>query len=448
VPKAPFSQAAIPSFDAAPSTILIAGPVEFFVEEAAAQATERLSADGTEVLKFSDEAPAEAISDALLNRSLFSPRRLVVFDVSRLLGSDSPASLLEEALEAWARGNSAAKREAFRKTHALLSALDLGPGDPDEVAQAAAKKVRRRDDASTLAEILRELPEEKGGPAVLREALRLTIGRPNEGTVALLTAVAPPTGVDLVAEIARTGLVLTAGTGEKAGEELARFANARAKEREVTLDPEAVARLLSRTDGKAQAFASELSKLLDWAGPGGRVRAADVVATVEDEASEDLYPFYDALGRRDAADALARLSRLFSGRVVRAADREIDTDDYWPVYFFGMLTGEIRRMLLVRACLERAGGFDASMSYRTFEARLLPALSEPVTAFGRSPFATAQGSVSGYAWYKAAQRASRYRVAELARALSRAAEVDVSLKSSTPPLDALTAYVARLVAGN
>jgi hypothetical protein len=44
------------------------------------------------VLRFEDDASSEAVSDALLNRSLFSPRRLVELDISRLLGTESPGS--------------------------------------------------------------------------------------------------------------------------------------------------------------------------------------------------------------------------------------------------------------------------------------------------------------------------------------------------------------------
>ena len=171
------------------------------------------------------------------------------------------------------------------------------------------------------------------------------------------------------------------------------------------------------------------------AGPGGRVTAADVRTNVEDAASEDVYPFFDAIGRRDAADALARLARLFSDRPVRAGDREVDTDEYWPMIFLGMVTGEIRRMLLIRAELSGPGApaFHTGMRYPEFQARVVPRLAEPVAPFGRSPFASRPGQVSGYVWYKAAQRASRYTVAELARALARAAEVDVQLKNSIPP---------------
>src|SRR4029077_13080856 len=122
-----------------------------------------------------------------------------------------------------------------------------------------------------------------------------------------------------------------------------------AKEREVSLDGDAIQRLLIATDGQTELFAAELSKLLEWAGAGGRVKAGDVRDNVEDEASEDVYAFFETLGRREAGESLARLERLFSGRPVRAGERSIDTEEYWPVRFFGMLADEVRRMLLVRS---------------------------------------------------------------------------------------------------
>jgi DNA polymerase III delta subunit len=450
VAKSPYSAGALPAFGEAPSVVLITGDMEFFVEEAAAQAAAKLLGDDGEVLRFEEDAPAEAVSDALLNRSLFSARRVVQVDVSRLLGTDSPAKLLDQAVEAWETQTPSGKRGAFRRARALLSALDLpSTGPAEEVAAEVARRTRRKPQEETLAAILRELPEEKGGPAVVKDAIRILLERGNDGTVALLTAVSPPPGVDLLEEIARKGLVLEASVGENPAPALGRLARAAAREREVSLDSEAIPALLELTDSDPELFAVELQKLLQWAGAGGRVRAADVREHVGDESSEDLYAFYDAIGRREAGESLTRLERLFSeGRRVRAGDREVDTEEYWPVRFFGMFADEVRRMLLVRERMEESGSPpDVSMSFQTFKARVLPSLEEPVAPFGRSPFANRQGQLSPFLWFKAAGRAARYSTPELARALARAAEVDVRLKSSVPPLDALSVFVAQLIAG-
>jgi DNA polymerase III delta subunit len=453
MPKVDFSSEAIPAFAEAPSVVLVIGDVGFFVEEKAGEVLEKLGESDAEILRFDDEATADAVSDSILNRSLFSPRRVVTVDIGRLLGTDSPAVLLGKAVAAWDRGTPAGRREAFRHARAVLSALDLsGGGEPVETADAAAKKTRRKEDAAAFAGILRELPEEKGGGTGLQTAIRLLLERGNDGTIALLTATDPPAG-GLLAEIERKGLVLDASVGtdrKDPGEELLRLARARAKEREVSVDADALQRLLAQTDFEPATFVAELEKLLEIAGTGGRVAAEDVRQNVEDAASEDLYPFYDAIGRRDAADALTRLARLFSDRPVRAGERPVDTDDNsWPFVLLGMVTREVRNMLLVREALGAPGapGFDRNMPYPAFQARVLPRLAEPVPPFGRSPFAGKGGQASGYFWYKAAQRASRYTVAELARALAGAAQVDVELKNSIPPLEAFTAWIGRLLAG-
>jgi DNA polymerase III delta subunit len=331
----------------------------------------------------------------------------------------------------------------------VISALNLPAGDPAEgLAEAVARKTRRKPQQEVLAAILAELPEERGSPAILKGAIRLLLERGNDGTVALLTATAPPAGVDLLEEISSKGLVLAASVGKEAESALARLARALAREREVSLDPDAIARLLIQTNSDPRLFSAELQKLLQWAGPGGRVRSADVLENVDDDSSEDVYALYDAIGKREAGEALAHLERLFSGRAVRAGKRDVNTEEYWPVRFFGMLSEEVRRMLLIRERMEELGsGPDTSMGLNTFEARVLPRLLEPVAPFGRSPFQNKAGQVSPFLWFKAANRAARYTKPELSRALARAADVDVRLKSSVPPLDALSVYVAELIAG-
>ncbi|MDQ2969825.1 MAG: hypothetical protein M3R34_01675, partial [Acidobacteriota bacterium] len=154
MPRADFSRKAIPAFAESPSVVLVTGDVGFFVEEKAGEVLEKLGESDAEILRFDDEATADAVADSILNRSLFSPRRVVTVDIGRLLGTDSPAVLLGKAVAAWDKGTPAGRREAFRHARAVLSALDLsGGGDPAEVADAAAKKTRRKEDAAAFAGI-------------------------------------------------------------------------------------------------------------------------------------------------------------------------------------------------------------------------------------------------------------------------------------------------------
>jgi DNA polymerase III delta subunit len=444
VPVRPFSESSLPSFDRSPSVVLITGELDFFVAEAAEKAARALCRDGAERVRFDDDAPPEAVSDALLNRSLFSPQRVVELDVTRLLGTETPGSLVDAAVEAWEKGDASGRREAFRHARAFVSALGLSRAtDPTELAEEVCRKTRHKPSLASVTEILRELPEEKGSPELLLPALRTILARQNDGVVALLTATAPPKDVALLSEIAEKGLVLSADVGDLPAA-LRRYAESRAREREVALDPDAIERLRFQTDERAEVFAAELAKLLEWAGKGGRVRAADVRSNVEDEASESVFALYDAIGRRDAGEALTRLQRLFSGRVVRMGKEEIETEDYWPTRLLGFLSGELRRMLLVRFLLDDpAAGYQPGMNSGSFEARVLPRLLE---ARGKSGKPLLQGKAFGI--YKLAERAARYRTDELARSLARAAEVDVQLKNSTPPLEALSAYLGRLIAGD
>ena len=243
---------------------------------------------------------------------------------------------------------------------------------------------------------------------------------------------------------ARHRLLLEVRIGEKEIDgALGRLAMSRAKQQDVRIDPEAIARLRARTNSQPALFASELDKLLDWAGEGGQIRAADVGEQVVDESSEDVYAFFEALGRRDAGETLGRLERLFSGREIRAGKRSFELEDGFPQIFLGMLTDEIRRMLLVRSLLAEPGAPRLDSSFDRYKDRVAPYLDEPLPPFG-SPFG---GKADGYALFKAAERSSRFTVPELAKALARAADVDVKLKSSAPVLETLTAYVGGVIAG-
>jgi DNA polymerase III delta subunit len=440
-----FEESDLPAFDSSPSVILVSGQIDFFVEEAAEKVAEAFVAEGAERLRFDDEASPEAVTDALLNRSLFSPRRVVQLDATPILGTEAPGELFDAALESWRDGAPSARRDAFRRARSLLAALRLeGVTDPAATATAVARKLKKSDPDETFAELLRQLPEGKAVTSLIVPALQTILGRGNDGVIALLTAVKPPKGAALLDEFQRKGLVFEFAVDKKEiPAALRRYARARAEEREVAFDADAIESLIKQTGGRSEIFAAELAKLLAWAGKGGRIRAADVPGLIEDVSSENLYTFYDVLARRDAGAALSQLERILSGHPVVMGEKEIDTEEYWPIRFLSLLAGEVRRMLLMRERLDDpAAGYAAGITYEAFKARVLPRLLEMDRAPGRSISAG-----KPFAVYKLAERAARYRTEELVRALARAADVDVQLKNSIPPLAALSAYVGSVIAG-
>ena len=216
---------------------------------------------------------------------------------------------------------------------------------------------------------------------------------------------------------------------------LARRARKLAEEKKIAIEPGAIERLLVRTDGDPRLFASELEKILDWAGEGGKVRAADVEALVEDRRAEDVYAFFDAFGSRDRAETLRRLERVLSGKTLRTGDREIKGDEPLRA-FFGMLVAEVRRLLVVRArCDETRTKMNPGLGYPAYQSGVHPRLSGGTPLMEGNPFV----------WYKAYQRAGRFSGKELVHALRLCAEADAAMKDSASSEDTIAALVSGIV---
>ena len=192
------------------------------------------------MLRFEDDAPSEAVSDALLNRSLFSARRVVELDISRLLGTESPGRLVTKALEAWAKGGAGGSARGLQaRAGAARGARPAGgrrtrSRTPRRRRSASARRTTRRCSPRSS----RSCPRRRAG---VRRCSRPRCGccssaTENDGTVALLTAVSPPAGVDLLQEITARGLVLETSVGNEPGPALRRLAETKAKEREVAVE--------------------------------------------------------------------------------------------------------------------------------------------------------------------------------------------------------------------
>ena len=71
-------------------------------------------------------------------------------------------------------------------------------------------------------------------------------------------------------------------------------------------------------EGDGIAFFDELEKLCAWAGPGGRLRDADVATLMRPVAGADLPGYLAAIAGGDSATAARRLNRLLAAGVGRA----------------------------------------------------------------------------------------------------------------------------------
>jgi DNA polymerase III delta subunit len=420
--------------------LLLTGRHEFFLEEAAEEFRAAFCASGVEHEKISDERLSEDLAVALSNGSLFSSRRLVEADLTPVFGTASPGALWDEARAAWAKGSPSGRREAFRKARALAAALRLDLSDPEAAADAAARKARRKEGREDFAEILRELPDPQLRTASVAEAVTAHLERGDPSTFLLARALDPPRGSELLRAFEKHGAVRAVDSGpDDHSRLLAARARRLASARKIEIDPGALERLLDRTEADPRLFSGELEKLFEWAGPGGRLRAADVEAMVEDRRSEEIYGFVDALGRRDRAEILPRLARILSGRRLRARERSIESEDPLRA-FFGLLVAEVRRLLIVRArCEDSSMRIDPKLSFPAYRERVHPRLSAPP-----EPFSDTLLEGNPFLWYKVYQRAAGFSLEELEQTLVAASELDAASKESASIEDAATMLVSAL----
>ena len=208
-----------------PAAILVTGDVEFFVEEAAARTREILASTTPRSCGSRTTPRSRSVSDALLNRSLFSPQphRGARHLAAPRHGGAGPAA--DEGASRRGRRASAGRRSGRRGCSSRRSTCRSG--QPEETAEAAAREGPTQGRSGAAG---RDLQGDAGGEGgrrrrpALGPAGRCSSGTENDGTVALMTAVSPPAGVDLVREIADRGLVLETTVGDDAEPALRRLA--------------------------------------------------------------------------------------------------------------------------------------------------------------------------------------------------------------------------------
>jgi DNA polymerase III delta subunit len=89
----------------------------------------------------------------------------------------------------------------------------------------------------------------------------------------------------------------------------------RAAREKITVEPGVMESVVEACEGDPIAFFDELEKLCAWAGPGGRMRDADVATLMRPVAGADLPGYLAAIAGGDSATAARRLNRLLAAGV-------------------------------------------------------------------------------------------------------------------------------------
>lgn len=387
-----------------------------------------------------EEADLASLPLRLNTLPLFGGTKVVaVYDSKAFLSKQTAGNLTEKSLEAWQAGDQP------RAVRLLLQVVAAAGGDAAFLERAA----RGETSESEWKGILSWTPDPE------REAwLRETAGRAVADGAAvpektgsglaqiyeetLLRGISPAAALVLTAEVVdqrRTlfkrlsdlGFVIDCGVRSKrAWETQMNPEMARAKIREVvkdakkSIDPDAVTAIVDRTGASVRALQSELEKILLYIGTRPTVTTTDVMAVLSSSREANVFDLTNALGSRDAGQALDALRSLF-------AQRE-------PIpRILGTIANEIRSLLVARCVLDArfAGQIDRAMAFPAFQARMLPRLKE--ASEGDDGSAAQLAEMHPFRAFQMLRSASRFSQAELLRALEMIHETDLALKTSGHP---------------
>jgi DNA polymerase-3 subunit delta len=366
-------------------------------------------------------SPAEVAAE-VATRGLFggpeSRKVVLVSEPAFLTSKEDVADAFERAREMWAQGR---QREAARRLLALAAkagwkAEDLAPGakrGPDAGDWRAELGVTLGDDGAAFVAaaarfaLERELKVAKDDASAL-DAL-IARGLP-PGHVLVLAAGKVDGRLPLVKKLSAAGrrvgfaieregawgeervvlrpvlAALLAGTGKR-------------------VDAAAEARLAELVADDARTLASEVAKLVAFAGDRSTITAADVDAVVTRVAPDPFFALGNAVEARDLPQALAVLERSLE-------------DGASPFMVLGSLAATVRRLLVERERGRKASGDRRIPTFDAWQALVLPAIPEEEI-----------GSKKPYGFWMKYQAAQRFTRAALLRALADLADADLAMKS-------------------
>lgn len=394
------------------------------------------------------DAALGGVSDAVADAAtiaLFTAHRLVTLEADELLrgrrlSADELDALLDEARDA---DELRAKQRLARKARGLLATAGIAPSDdPADAARRLAGRVKRGERSGELQELLEIAGPGDDVDAAAADPLLDYLGKATPGdNVLVVFAVAPDRehgAVEALRRVARTADLSVPDDAARRSR-LASLGLERSLERRVPVDPEVFEILTDRGRLAARPFLSELDRLIDTAS-GPRVTAEMAARLVADERKEYGSDFVEAVAERRPKDALRILSRLVTGdefTAFRPFGKERDAAPaagakkgprgdaaFFPL--LGLLAGEIRRMLTLKAALLDRGLPERRVDYRTFADRVLPDLRSPRPGLPVLPL-----DGHPFVLHKAYLAAQGWTLPELVAALIGVEGVDRGVKSGS-----------------
>jgi DNA polymerase-3 subunit delta len=367
-------------------------------------------------------SPAEVAAE-LVTSGLFGGGKVVLVQEPAFLTSkEDAAEAFAGALRAFGEGR---QREAARRFLALAAkagagvkalqpgadgklSLDVKESIATELGVALDDAALAFMDAAARYAAERELKVQKGDDAGALDAA-LARGLP-PGHVLVIAAGKIDGRLPLVKKLAGAGRRVTTALEKEGQWDAQRLVLGPVLEALLAgtgkrVDRGGEAALAERVGEDARVLASEVQKLVAYAGDRKVIGAADVEAVVVRVAADPFFALGNAVEARDLPQALGVLDRMLH-------------DGASPFMILGSLASTVRRLVAERERGRRAAGDRRIGSYDEWQRLVLPSIPEEELG-GKKP----------YGFWMKYQAATRYGRGELLDALAELAEADVAMKS-------------------
>lgn len=429
-----------------PRTLLVGGSSDYLSEQAFRDLRDAIVAKNPSMSVETYEPGTElaTILDSYRTGSLFGGARLLIVpEVNAFVSAKEIASLFDKAVADW----KSAKTDRKRATSAakLLHVLGIAGADFEmtdrqiadrlgvaldstltemlSFCRATGKKAGRGEDDAAL---LMEAIERGGAPGALLLMRTGEIPR-DSATIDLIDK----HGAVVVADLTREGFTaaLDQAINEAASEASVRFdANAIARLRQRLGIERMLADKFSKEIPELRGAISEAERLITLAGTGGRVSADIVereVASVEGGARYELGSLFT---EGKIMEAVSKLRDLVAQ--ARREDPKMPVDMQYGRFLFP-LADEVRQMIGIHSYAKMNNiNLRASMPYNRFKDTLADRVGDYLKTFG-----LVRQRPHPFPLHKKWEAARSFAEADLWRALSELADLEIKRKSGGLPAD-------------